>query len=74
VTGIELLSPFDILAPHFSVVIIDLKPILMLVISLAVEIRIIGIFQLSLCHLIIIMLRVQVSSIDFILALSENED
>jgi hypothetical protein len=74
VTGIELLSPFNILAPHFSVVIINLKPILMLIISLAVEIRIIRIFQLSLCHLIIIMLRVQVSSIDFILALSENED
>lgn len=41
VTGIELLSPFDRLAPRLSVVVIDLKPILMLVISPTVEIRII---------------------------------
>lgn len=74
VTGTELLSLFDSLAPRFSVVVIDLEPILMLVISPTVEIRIIGIFQPPICHFIILMLRVQVSSIDFILTLSEDVD
>jgi hypothetical protein len=67
VTGIELVPTFDVLAPNFSVAVIDLKLILMLVISLAVEIR----FS---CHLVMRMLRVQVSSIHFILTLSENVD